>query len=154
MDRLQGRLREVGGIAVYLQAVQDLQIETRTSRTQYQYTLEDADPAELAAWSPRVLERLRRLPMLADVASDQQQGGLQLSLVVDRDTASRLGITSQAIDDTLYDAFGQRQVSTIFTQLNLYRVILEVAPSFQQSPQALERIYLRSATGTAVPLST
>ena len=96
------------GVTTYLQAVQDLQIDTRISRTQYQYTLEDADPAELAAWAPQVLERLRQLPQLADVASDQQNGALQVTLVIDRDTASRLGITAQAIDDTLYDAFGQR----------------------------------------------
>ncbi len=154
IDRLSKRLASVPGVAVYLQAVQDLQIETRTSRTQYQYTLEDADPDELADWAPRVLERLRALPQLTDVASDQQAGGLQLALVVDRDTASRLGVTSQLIDDTLYDAFGQRQVSTIFTQLNLYRVILEVSPELQQSPAALDRIYLRTSTGTQVPLST
>jgi multidrug efflux pump len=153
VDRLAGRLAAVPGVDVYLQAVQDLQIDTRASRTQYQYTLEDADPDELAAWAPRVLERLRALPDLADVASDQQAGGLQLSLVIDRDTASRLGVTSQMIDDTLYDAFGQRQVSTIFTQLNLYRVILEVAPRFQQNPEGLDQIYLRSASGAQVPLS-
>jgi multidrug efflux pump len=153
IERLGERLANVPGVDVYLQAVQDLQIETRTSRTQYQYTLEDADADELATWAPRVLERLRALPQLADVASDQQAGGLQLALVVDRDTASRLGVTSQLIDDTLYDAFGQRQVSTIFTQLNLYRVILEVAPAFQESPQALDQIYVRSAAGGSVPLS-
>ncbi|HEX4403752.1 MAG TPA: multidrug efflux RND transporter permease subunit, partial [Polyangia bacterium] len=154
IDRLNQRLSAVGGVDVYLQAVQDLQIDTRASRTQYQYTLEDADPDELATWAPRLLDRLRAIPELTDVASDQQAGGLQLSLVVDRDTASRLGVTSQAIDDTLYDAFGQRQVSTIFTQLNLYRVILEVSPSYQQNPQALDQIYLHTATGTSVPLST
>ncbi len=154
IDRLNQRLGAVGGVDVYLQAVQDLQIDTRASRTQYQYTLEDADPDELAVWAPRLLERLRAIPELTDVASDQQAGGLQLSLVVDRDTASRLGVTSQVIDDTLYDAFGQRQVSTIFTQLNLYRVILEVSPAYQQNPQALDQIYLHTATGTSVPLST
>jgi multidrug efflux pump len=153
IERLDERLADVPGVDVYLQAVQDLQIDTRVSRTQYQYTLEDADPDELATWGPRVLERLRALPQLADVASDQQAGGLQLALVVDRDTASRLGVTSQLIDDTLYDAFGQRQVSTIFTQLNLYRVILEVAPAFQQNPQALDQIYVKSAAGGSVPLS-
>jgi multidrug efflux pump len=155
MDRLSKRLaQQVGGIEVYLQAVQDLQIESRTSRTQYQYTLEDADDAELGAWAPRVLDRLRQLPELADVASDQQQGGLHVSLVIDRDTAARLGITAQAIDDTLYDAFGQRQVSTIFTQLNLYRVILEVAPAYQQGEQALKQIFLRSNSGESVPLGS
>jgi multidrug efflux pump len=152
--RLGGKLAELPGITTYLQAVQDLQIESRVSRTQYQYTLEDADPAELARYAPQVLERLKRLPELADVASDEQQGARQLTLVIDRDAASRLGITAQAIDDTLYDAFGQRPVSTIFTQLNLYRVILEVAPAFQQSPDALNRIYLRGAGGQAVPLGS
>jgi len=139
---------------VFLQAAQDLQIESRQSRTQYQYTLEDADAAELAAWSPQVLARMQALPELADVATDEQAGALRLSLVIDRDTASRLGVTAQAIDDTLYDAFGQRPVSTIFTQLNLYRVILEVAPAFQQNPAALGQIYARGTTGQAVPLSS
>jgi multidrug efflux pump len=155
IDRLNARLAGVPGVKVYLQAVQDLQIDTRASRTQYQYTLQDADPDTLATWAPRLLERLRARHELTDVASDQQAGGLQLALVVDRDTASRLGVTSQVIDDTLYDAFGQRQVSIIFTQLNLYRVILEVAPAFQQSPAALSQIYVRGAGAgaPAVPLS-
>jgi multidrug efflux pump len=153
IDRLGVKLRALTGVTTYLQAVQDLQIESRVSRTQYQYTLEDADPAELAAHAPRVLERLRQLPELADVASDQQIGARQLTLVVDRDSAARLGITAQAIDDTLYDAFGQRQVSTIFTQLNLYRVILEVDPRFQESPEALDQIFLRGASGEPVPLA-
>ncbi|HEX2657690.1 MAG TPA: efflux RND transporter permease subunit, partial [Polyangia bacterium] len=151
--RLAPQLGDVPDMQVFLQAAQDLQIESRQSRTQYQYTLEDADPAELAAWAPRVLERLQALPGLADVASDEQDGALRLSLVIDRDTASRLGVTAQAIDDTLYDAFGQRPVSTIFTQLNLYRVILEVAPAFQQSPSGLDQIYVRGTSGQAVPLS-
>jgi multidrug efflux pump len=154
IDRLGVKLRELAGVTTYLQAVQDLQIESRVSRTQYQYTIEDADPAELGTYGPKVLERLRQLPELADVASDQQVGARQLTLVVDRDSAARLGITAQAIDDTLYDAFGQRQVSTIFTQLNLYRVILEVDPQFQQSPDALGQIYVRGASGEAVPLSS
>ncbi|HEX7621950.1 MAG TPA: multidrug efflux RND transporter permease subunit [Anaeromyxobacteraceae bacterium] len=152
--RLQARVSQVEGIRAFMQPVQDLQIETRVSRTQYQYTLEDADPEELALWAPRVVEKLRALPELRDVASDQQPGGLQVKLTIDRDTAGRLGIQAQTIDDALYDAFGQRQVSTIFTQLNQYRVILEVKPEFQQDPRALERIYVRSAAGDAVPLST
>jgi multidrug efflux pump len=153
MDRLSAKLSEVGGIVVYLQAVQDLQIESRSSRTQYQYTLESADPAELTTWAPRILARLRELPELADVASDQQEGARFASLAIDRDSAARVGVTAQAIDDTLYDAFGQRQVSTIFTQLNLYRVILEVAPAFQRGPEALQQIFLRSTSGESVPLS-
>ena len=114
--------------------MQDLQIDSRVSRTQYQYTLEDADPAELAEWAPKLLAKLRTAPRAADVASDQQAAGPVTLLNIDRDTASRLGISAQAIDDTLYDAFGQRQVSTIFTQLNLYRVILEVKPELAEEP--------------------
>jgi multidrug efflux pump len=151
--RLQPRLEAVEGITLYMQPVQDLTVEDRVSRTQYQYSLEDADARELAEWTPRLIDKLKTLPELRDVASDQQSGGLLASLVIDRDTASRLGIAPQAIDDTLYDAFGQRQVSTIFTQLNQYRVVLEVAPRFQQDPGALKSIYVKSVTGTQVPLS-
>src|SRR5205809_6948835 len=151
--RLQPALAAVDGITLYMQPVQDLTVEDRVSRTQFQYSLEDADARELAEWAPRLIERLRTLPELRDVASDQLLGGLQVSVVIDRDTASRLGIQPQAIDDTLYDAFGQRQVSTIFTQLNQYHVILEVAPRFQDNPEALKAIYVKSANGTQVPLS-
>jgi multidrug efflux pump len=151
--RLQPEIAKIEGITLYLQPVQDLSVETRVSRTQFQYTLEDADPNELASWAPRLLEKLRTLPQLRDVASDQQTNGLQATLVIDRDTASRLGIQPQAIDDTLYDAFGQRQVSTIFTQLNQYHVILEVDPTFQGSPEALKDIYIHSSDGKQVPLS-
>ena len=150
--RLQSRLAGIEGIALYLQPVQDLQIETRTSRTQYQYTLEDADAVELAQWAPKIVEQLARLPALREVASDQQSSGLELRLTIDRDTASRLGVSPQAIDDALYDAFGQRQVSTIFTQLNQYRVILEVKPEFQKDASALQGVYVRSASGEQVPL--
>jgi multidrug efflux pump len=153
VERLRARLSEVPGLSVYLQPVQDLQIETRVSRTQYQYTLEHPDLEELGVWAPRVVEKLRSLPQLEDVASDQQAGGLQVKLTIDRDTAGRLGIQPQAIDDTLYDAFGQRQISTIFTQLNQYRVILEARPELQESPDALHRIYVRSQAGDPVPLS-
>ncbi|PYM14416.1 MAG: acriflavine resistance protein B [Candidatus Rokuibacteriota bacterium] len=151
--RLQPKLEAVDGITLYMQPVQDLTVENRLTRTQYQYSLEDADARELAEWTPRLIERLRALPELSDVASDQQHGGLQLSLQIDRDTASRFGIQPQAIDDTLYDAFGQRQVSTIFTQLNQYHVILEVAPRFQEDPEVLKSIYVKSAAGQQVPLS-
>ncbi len=154
INRLQPKLRELQGIAVYLQAVQDLQIDSRFSRTQFQYTLEDANPDELAHWAPIVLAKLRTLPELQDVASDSEAGGLITSLVIDRDTASRLGISAQAIDDTLYDAFGQRIVSNIYTQLNLYRVILEVKPEYQKGPEALQNIFVRAPTGDQVPLST
>ena len=153
IERLQPKLATITGIEVYLQPVQDLQIDSRLSRTQYQFTLEDADGKELGVWAPKMLDKLRTLPELKDVASDQQTGGLQMSLTIDRDTASRLGISPQMIDDTLYDAFGQRQVSTIFTQLNLYRVILEVKPEFMQNPKALDMLYVRAPTGDQVPLS-
>ncbi len=151
--RLRPKLAQIDGIGIYLQGVQDLQIDSRLSPTQFQYTLEGANKADLELWAPRMLERLRTLPKLKDVASDQQTSGLQVSLTIDRDTASRLGISPQAIDDTLYDAFGQRQISTIFTQLNLYRVILEVKPEFARDPDALKQIYVRSQTGDQVPLS-
>jgi multidrug efflux pump len=151
--RLSKALEPVEGIALFLQPVQDLQIDSRQSRTQFQYTLEDADPAELAEWGPKVLATMQALPQLRDVTSDQQDTGLQLRLTIDRDSAARLGIQPQAIDDVLYDAFGQRQVSTIFTQLNQYRVILEVDPKLQETAETLGKLYLRSATGEQVPLS-
>ncbi len=151
--RLRPKLAEIEGIQLFLQPVQDLNVETRTSATQFQYTLEDADPAELAEWGVKVLQKLQTLPELRDVTSDLTIAGLQAKLTIDRDTAARLGILPQSIDDTLYDAFGQRQVSTIFTQLNQYRVILEVRPEDQQDPRALERIYLKAQTGDTVPLS-
>jgi multidrug efflux pump len=153
ITRLQPRLADIGGIAVYLQAVQDLQIETRQSRTPYQYTLEAADPGQLAEWAPKLLGKLRSLPELKSVATDQLGDGPVTLVSIDRDTASRLGISTQAIDDTLYDAFGQRQVSIIFTQLNLYRVILEANPNLAKGPHALDRIYVRNASGSPVPLS-
>ncbi len=153
IGRLREATREVQGISLFMQAVQDVQIDSRVSRTQYQYTLQDADERELSDWAGRLLARLRGLPELADVASDEQPGGLQANVVVDREKASRLNILPQAIDDTLYDAFGQRQVSTIFKQLNQYRVVLEADPGFQLNPEALKKIYVKSATGQVVPLS-
>ncbi|HEV7550976.1 MAG TPA: multidrug efflux RND transporter permease subunit [Candidatus Angelobacter sp.] len=152
--RLQPQAASVEGITLYMQPVQDLTVEDRVSRTQFQYSLEDADANELNDWSNRILARLRTLPELRDVASDQQNGGLKADLVIDRDTAARFGILPQNIDDTLYDAFGQRQVSTIFTQLNQYHVVLEVGPQFQDDPSDLSSIYVRSSTGQQVPLST
>jgi len=151
--RLESKLASVQGITLYIQAVQDLTVEDRISRTQFQYSIEDSDGDELAEWSPRLLEKMKELPELRDVASDQQDRGLQASVVVDRNTASRLNILPQAIDDILYDAFGQRQVSTIFTQLNQYHVVLEVDPQFQQNPDTLQNIYVPSSTGAEVPLS-
>jgi multidrug efflux pump len=151
--RLRPKLSAVTGISLYLQPVQDLQIDSRVSRTQFQYTLEDANLDELRAVTPQVLGRLRQLPELLDVASDYQDGGLRLDLTIDRDTASRLGVLPQAIDDVLYDAFGQRQISTIFTQLNQYRVILEAKPELARNPDALRSLYVRSVSGEAVPLA-
>jgi multidrug efflux pump len=148
---LQPELAKVEGITLFMQPVQDLSVEDRVSRTQYQYSLEDPDAAELNVWVPQLVAKLQSLPELRDVASDQQNFGLQNRVVVDRDTASRLGITSQMIDDSLYDAYGQRQVSTIFTQLNQYHVVMEVSPDFQQKPADLNHIYVRSSTGGQVP---
>ena len=153
--RLQPKISNIEGLQTYLQPLQDLTVEDRVSRTQYQYTLEDANATELATWSNKMVAELKKhTDVLVDVASDQQLDGLQAHLVIDRDTASRLGITPQNIDDTLDDAFGQRQVSTMFTQLNQYHVVLEVAPSFQRNPAALDNIYVKSSNGTQVPLST
>jgi len=136
-----------------MQPVQDLTVEDRVSRTQFKYSLEDTDANELNDWAGRIVSRLRQQPELRDVASDQQNGGLKADLVIDRDTAGRLGILPQAIDDTLYDAFGQRQVSTIFTQLNQYHVVLEADPQFQDDPTDLKSIYVKSTTGAQVPLA-
>ena len=153
IQRLQPRLAQLGGIRLYLQPVQDLTVEDRVSRTQYQYTLEDADAKELGEWTPRFVERLSALPELREVASDLQNAGLQVRITLDRTTASRLGITPQMLDDALYDAFGQRQVSTMFTQLNQYRVVLEAPPSQYQRPEDLQNIFVRSSSGGSVPLT-
>jgi multidrug efflux pump len=151
--RLQQTVATVDGITLFLQPMQDLTVEDRVSRTQYQYTLEDADPQELSRWAPALVEELQTLSALRDVSSDQQDQGLASLLLIDRSTASRLGISPQLIVDTLYDAFGQRQVSTMFTQLNQYRVVLEVMPEFQTGPQALQFLDIRSLTGGQVPLN-
>ncbi|MCX7422566.1 MAG: multidrug efflux RND transporter permease subunit [Planctomycetia bacterium] len=152
--RLQPRLAEVAGITLFMQPVQDLTVETRVSRTQYQYSLEDPDAKELGEWAPRFVAALQTLPQLRDVASDQQNDGLQAHVVIDRDTASRLGVTPQMIDDALYDAFGQRQISIMFTQLNQYRLVLEVKPDFRNQPHDLTEIYIRVPGSGPVPLST
>jgi multidrug efflux pump len=146
--RLQPQLAKVEGILLYMQPVQDLTVEDRVSRTQFQYSIEDADANELAQWTPKLVAKLQTLPELRDVASDQLTGGLRTNITIDRDTASRLGIFPQAIDNTLYDAFGQRQVSTIFTQLNQYHVVLEVLPNFAVSPENLRDIYIRPSAVT------
>ena len=152
--RLQPELATVEGITLFMQPVQDLTVEDRVSRTQYQYTLEDSSAAELNTWTAKLMDKLQTLPQLRDVATDQQNQGSQVTLVIDRVTASRLGITPAEIDNTLYDAFGQRQISTLFTQLNQYHVILEALPDFQKNPAKLDNIYVKSASGGAVPLST
>jgi multidrug efflux pump len=146
--RLQPELAKVDGITLYMQPVQDLTVEDRVSRTQFQYSIEDADVQELSQWTPKLVAKLQTLPELRDVATDQLNNGLKTSVTIDRDTASRLGIFPQAIDNTLYDAFGQRQVSTIFTQLNQYHVILEVLPHFAETPDNLKDIYIRPSTVT------
>ncbi|HEY6240865.1 MAG TPA: MdtB/MuxB family multidrug efflux RND transporter permease subunit, partial [Burkholderiales bacterium] len=151
--RLQTRISRLEGISLYMQPVQDLTIEDRVSRTQYQMTAEDADPGELSVWVHRLVERLAQLPQLADVTSDLQDQGLQAFVAIDRDTAGRLGITPAAVDTALYNAFGQRLISTIFTQSNQYRVVLEVKPEFREGPEALKNIYVASTSGAQVPLS-
>jgi len=154
MNRLQTALAQVDGITLYMQPVQDLTVEDRVSRTEYQYTLESPNIDELNTWTNRFVAKLKTLPQLQDVATDQQTGAAQTTLVIDRVTASRLGITPLQIDQTLYDAFGQRQISTLFTQSNQYHVILETLPNFQSNPTKLQDIYVRAANGTSVPLST
>jgi len=153
INRLRGKLAVVPGATLILQSSQELTIGARYGNAQYQYTLQSADLNELNSWAPRLLQKMRALPELRDQNSDQQDKGLQAMLVIDRDTASRMGITPQTLDNALYDAFGQRQVSTIYRPLNQYHVVMEVAPQFQQTPQALQNIYLRSTAGTPVPLS-
>jgi multidrug efflux pump len=154
MERLRGKLGRSAELTLYLQPVQDLTVDARVTRTQYQYSLEDPDAARLYAWAPRVVQSLGALPQLWDVTSDQADAGLQSSLVYDRATAARLGITPQLLDDTLYDAYGERQVSTIFTQSNQYRVILEVAPEFARNPASLAALYVGTPAGPQVPLAT
>jgi multidrug efflux pump len=153
IERLKVRAAQIPGIQAYFQPVQDLTIESRSSRTQYQYTLEDADPTELEDVAPRMMQKMRALPQLRDVATDLETHGLQLQLTIDRDGAARVGVLPQNVDDALYDAFGQRQVSIIFTQLNQYRVILEVKPEFQMDARTLDKLYIRTQSGDTVPLS-
>ena len=155
IDRLRPQLVKVQGAALFLQPAQDINIGGRPTRTLYQYTLQDADLNELNQWAPKIFGKLKTLPELADVATDQQTGGDTLTLTIDRDAAARFGIQPQLIDDTLYDAFGQRQVAQYFTQVNSYHVILEVLPELQNAPDALDRIFVNApATGQQVPLSS
>ncbi len=156
IDRLQSKLQQVEGIHLYLQPIQDLTVDDRASRNQFQYTLEDADQAELDTWTERMVAELRKQRELRDVATDQQPRGLAENLVIDRATASRMNITPDQIDSTLYDAFGQRQISTLYTQFNQYHVILEASPEFQRNPQKLQDIYLQNSSSqtTTGPGST
>ena len=151
--RLQSKVDAVQGIQLFLQPLQDLTVEDRVSRTQFQYALEDPNQAELATYTRKMVEELRKEPVVTDVASDLQDQVLGAQLVINRDTAARLGIAMADVDNTLYDAFGQRQVSTIFTQLNQYHVVMEVGPNFQTDPATLNNLYVKSANGTQVPLS-
>jgi multidrug efflux pump len=152
--RLQKQLEPIEGITLYMQPIQDLTVETRVSRTQFQYSLEDPDAKELSEWVPQLVARLQACPQLRDVTSDLQDEGRQVRVIIDRDSASRLGITPQMVDDVLYDAFGQRQISMMFTQLNQYRVVLEVKPEFRDNPQDISNIYIHSPSAGKVPLST
>ncbi len=156
--RLHAKLDQVQGIQLFMQPVQNITVDDRVSRTQYQYTLEDPDANELNEWTSRFVDRLKQLPELEDVATDQQLGGLAVSLVIDRVTASRLGIAPSTIDNTLYDAFGQRQINTMYTQVNQYHVVLESEPQFQLDPNKLNHLYIQSnassgATGTGASSS-
>jgi multidrug efflux pump len=153
INRLRSKLAVVPGATLILQSAQELTIGGRFGNAQYQYTLQSASIEELNSWAPRLLQKLRELPELRDQNSDQQDKGLQARLVIDRDTASRLGVTPQTLDNALYDAFGQRQVSTMYRALNQYHVVMEVAQQFQQTPEALQNIYLKSTTGGAIPLA-
>jgi multidrug efflux pump len=148
IHRLQRNLSSVPGIQLYMQPVQDLTVDDRASRTEYQYTLEDPDPAELAIWTGKLVEAMRRLPQVRDVATDNQPNGVTAQLAIDRATASRMNITADTIDSTLYDAFGQRQISTLYTQSNQYHVILEVQPEFQRDPRKLDSLYVQGAANT------
>jgi HAE1 family hydrophobic/amphiphilic exporter-1 len=154
INRLRPQLAKVPGATLFMQAAQDLNVGGRTTRTQYQYTLQDSDIEELNQWAPQLLAQLQRLPMLRDVASDQQTSSGMLALTIDRDQASRFGIQPAAVDQALYDAFGQRQAAQFFTQANSYHVVLEITPALQRDPASLDKLYLKSATtGQMVPLS-
>jgi multidrug efflux pump len=153
INRLRPKLAKVAGATCYLQAVQDLQIGGRQTNAQFQFTVQGTDLHDLLNWAPQIGDRLKSIAQLRDVNSDLQNRGLEAGLVIDRDTASRLGISTQTIDNVLYDAFGQRQVSTMYERINQYHVVMEIDPKFQQDPDALKSVYVTSSTGQAVPLS-
>ena len=152
--RLSQKMQAVQGINLYMQPAQDITVGGRLARTQYQYTLQDSDAGELNLWAPRILDRIRGMKEVRDVTTDQQNAGTTATLVIDRDAAARFGIQPQQIDDTLYDAFGQRQVVQYFTQVNSYWVVLGVPPALEGNPDTLRSLYVRSSTGSVVPLST
>jgi multidrug efflux pump subunit AcrB len=152
LARLRTQLSKIAGIATYLQSRQDVNVGGRLSRTQYQYTVQDANLEVLRTWAPRVLDAMRKLPQLKDVVSDQQSAALELDVDIDRDTASRLGVTAQAVDEALYDVYGQRFAATTYTQHNEYHVVLEAAEAYRATPDSLSGIYVKSASGAAVPL--
>ena len=154
INRLRPKFAKVKGGAAFLQAAQDIRVGGRLSKTEFQFTLQDADLGELYEWSPRVLSTLQALPMLRDVTTDQQVGGTTATLTIDRDQAARFGISPQLIDATLYDAFGQQQITQYFSQVNSYHLVLEVTPEQAGNPETLNRLYVKSSTGQAVPLST
>lgn len=154
LQRLQDQLQLVAGLQFYLQPVQDLTVEDRVSRTQYQLTLESVDPELLSVWVPKLVDALRNKPELADVIDDMQEDGLNTFINIDRDAAARLGVSAAAIDDALYDAFGQRQISTVFTQSNQYRVVIEVPEQFRRDPASLSTVYVKSTTGKPIALTS
>jgi len=151
---LRGKLARIPGATLYMVAGQDIRVGGRNSNSQYQFTLQSDNLQDLNEWAPKLLAKLKTLPIILDANSDQQVRGLESRLIIDRSTASRLGVSPQALDATLYDAFGQNQVSTMYTGINQYHVVMEVLPEFQQNPSALNSIYVRSSTGTPVPIST
>jgi multidrug efflux pump subunit AcrB len=154
INRLRPKIANVQGGKLFLQPIPDVRVGARLAKTEYQYTLQDANLPELYAWAPKILAGLQSLPMLRDVTSDQQNGGTTATLVIDRDAAGRFGIQPQVIDDTLYDAFGQRQIAQFFSQVNSYHLILEVPPAMAGDPATLDKLYVHSSTGQAVPLSS
>ena len=153
INRLRPKLAHIPGVALFLQSSQEIRVGGRSSDAEYQYTLEDENIEELNEWAPKLLEKMRTMPELRDASTDQQDQGLAANLVMDRDTAARLGVSPQLLDNVLYDAFGQRQVSTMYTSLNQYHVVMEVAPEFQKDPDSLKDIYVKSTGGTNVPLT-
>ena len=152
--RLRGKLAGVPGVTLYLQAVQDIRVGGRLTKAQYQYALQSTDLEALNYWSPRLVSQLRKSPQLSDVSSDLQMRGLQANVIIDRDAAARLGVPPAAIDNTLYDAFGQRQVATLYERYNQHHIVLEVDPQFQLDPASLNKIYVKSTTGQLVPLAS